>query len=583
MVIRKAKYSTDEDIIELKASIWSLGNMGSSNRGYDYLTSFGVIDKIVLLATNSPIYSIRATAFYALGLLGTLPSGADDLSRKGWFCTRHDRHDNWPIIKEEIHEGYSGNNPSMSTSEDVISLDNPFLGEFENVDDDEEESGERQDFMRSPCSPEFIRMRQSTLPTNKRPPIVFHVRSMSESKTFDVNHEDHKSSLIPLTFGRQRNSSMTESTTSGVSSCDSLPNKHGTCGNYMKTLSPIPSSSSLSTLQLPPSQFRRGPYRLSSNSTTNSDISTSSLTGSVSNELSIQNLVGYNTLKLLRRMERFNFDRPNFEEYYLLNTTPHLTRMACSLIDDFKIIDSSFTSVFSVPKFEVETTQTHVDKRYMGICLPKVLIDIFPSQEEIQREPFIFHDIASGEEECREEGSEVARNKLLKHSETHCFRCSHSASMGPPGNSVKDETKLEVLQNMERLANPISNKHVRSHLIRFKQREPEAFRDICIYSEVCKMVSENIYRLPTRRVIHELFLEVSFDRLFEPAKAILEKRKEEHGISSKPEDKAGSPPIGMERNSVTSDISSPTESLKTLDSLKLTFYENKFPIRNKNN
>nr|XP_023027367.1 rapamycin-insensitive companion of mTOR [Leptinotarsa decemlineata] len=585
-IVRKARYNTDENIIELKASVWSLGHMGSSNRGYDYLTSFGVIDNIVLLATKSPVYSIRATAFYAMGLLGTTPLGADDLSRKGWLCTRHDRHDNWPIIREDISEGQYGNISSRSTLEDIISLDNPFTGEFENVDDDDDDGDdeidlrERQDFIRSPCSPELHRMRQLTLPSNKRPPIVFHKRSFSESKTFDGNNgfeEENKSGLIPGTFGRYRNNSMTESTTSGVSSCDSLPNKHGTSGNYLKTLSPIPSSSSLSTLQLPSTQFRRVSYRISSTSTTNSDISTSSLTGSATNELSIQNLVGYNTLKLLRRMERLNFGRLNFEDYYLFNTTPHLSPTG-PVIDDFETMDTTFTSVFSTPKFEVDSSLLHEDKRYMGICLPKVLTAIFPTQEEILREPFIFPEPCVRDQDCKSSETTQDGETFFKHSVKHCFRCGHEVKFSE--NSVEDGTKMEILQNIERLANPISNKYVRSHLIRFKQREPEAFKDICLYSEICKMISENTYRLPTRRVIHELFLEVSFDVLYEQPKKILEGKR--HECLSSLEDGVRSPGA-MDRKSTSSDVSSPTESLKTLDSLNLKFTENKFPIRNKNN
>lgn len=143
------------------------------------------------------------------------------------------------------------NQCSVSTSDDIASLDNPFMYDFENIDEDQIDNATSQDFLKSPvCSPgkcwkgaamriyclmylfkDNRRVRQSTLPANRRPPIMFHKRSLSESKTFDVNNgyeEENRPNLVPLTFGRNRNSSMTESTTSGVSSCDSLHNKHGT-------------------------------------------------------------------------------------------------------------------------------------------------------------------------------------------------------------------------------------------------------------------------------------------------------------------------------------------------------------------
>ncbi|CAH1957732.1 unnamed protein product [Acanthoscelides obtectus] len=576
-VIKSAKCTTDEQILHLKACIWAVSHLGTSNRGFEYLTSYGIVDNIILLAKKCPVYSIRATAFYALGLLGTTPIGADELSRKGWLCTRHDRHDYWPIIKEEIQDSFYTNS-SVSTSEDVISLDNPFVGEFENLEDDDDDDvdpEESQDAVSSPIySPESRKLRQSTLPPNRRPPA--HKRSLSESKTFDTsNGYDDDNRLIIM--GRHRNSSMTESTTSGVSSCDSLANKHGTCVNYSKTLSPIPSSSSLSTLQLPPTQIRRVSHRISSNSTTNSDISSSSQTGSASNELSMQNMVGYNTLKWLRWREAFNLDKPNYEEDYLFKTTLHLAPTTPTLIDDFQIVDTSVSTAFGVAKFDVEsTTPARCDRRYMGICLPKVLLDLFPPQEEILREPKVFPEsLSTSECEGIDPEGESIKSKSWRHWKRYCFYCSRLDGEGD-GNKderITDESKLEVLKNVERIANPISNKYVRAHLIRFKQKEPDTFRDICIYSEVCKIMSEGVYRLPTRRVLHELFLDVCFDELYDIPVRLLGTTME---IKEEP---PATPESDRQRNSISSDISSPTESLKTLDSLNLTFKENKFPIK----
>ncbi|XP_056646449.1 rapamycin-insensitive companion of mTOR [Diorhabda sublineata] len=568
-VIKKAKCSTDEEILQLKAAIWALGHMGTSNRGYDYLTNFGVIDIITGFAKWSPVYSVRATAFYVLGLLGTTPLGASDLSRKGWLCTRHDRHDNWPIIREEMEDWYPVRNPSESTSEDVISY--PFAREFEIVHEDEDFPDEIHDFLRSPSSPEDRRIKQSTLPGSKKPQNSFHIRSFSESKTFEANngfYEDIRPPSVPfITTGRLRNSSMTESTTSGVSSCDSLLNKPVVCGNYVKTLSPIPSSSSLSTLQLPP-RFKRTSQRMSSTSTTNSDVSSSSLTGSASNELSIQNLIGYTTLKCIRQMETLNYDKSNYDDNDFFKQTSQ-SRPRSSLIDDFYLMESSFTSVFSVPNFEIETGPSHDDKRYMGICLPKYLLEIFPSQEEINRRPYIFQD-------PMRQNSDV--EKVWQHSKKHCFVCSQSGAHDNAVEFIRDPAKLEILQNVERLANPISNKYVKSHLIRYKQRDPEAFKDICVYSEVCKIISENVYRAPTRRVLHELFLDINFQCLYETSQDVL-------SSDSKTDDRSQSPDedtISVESKSISSGATSPSEPLKTLDSLGLTFNENKFPIRHTN-
>ncbi|KAJ8979985.1 hypothetical protein NQ317_016648 [Molorchus minor] len=427
-IIKRGKCDTDNEIMTLKASIWAIGHIGSSNRGYNYLNSFEVIDNIIYHTIRSPVYSIRATAFYALGHFATIPLGADDLSRKGWLCTRHNRHEHWPIIKEDYDENmYLNNTSSMSTSDDVASLDATY--DFENIHEVEVEHDESPDILRTPiCSPDNRRTRQSTLPSNKRPPITFHKRSYSESKSFEVNNgleQEIRPGVTMLTsFGRQRNSSMTESSTSGVSSSDS--NKHGTCVNYLMTLSPIPSSSSLSTLQLPLGHIRRVSHRVSSNSATNSDVSSSSLTGSVSNELSIQNLMGYNMLRLIRRTEGFNIDSQNYDGDYMFKPTPHL--VVPSLMEDFQVMNSSFTSVFDGQKFEIEMPASHEDKQYMGICLPTIILDLFPSQEEIFMEPHIFPESVS--ESRYSSSGDLNNSKIVKHAGDSCFHCQLEEERG---------------------------------------------------------------------------------------------------------------------------------------------------------
>lgn len=61
--------------MNLKTAIWTICHLGSSNRGYEHLMSYEVLDNILILVTKASVYSIRATAFYALGLLATTPIG----------------------------------------------------------------------------------------------------------------------------------------------------------------------------------------------------------------------------------------------------------------------------------------------------------------------------------------------------------------------------------------------------------------------------------------------------------------------------------------------------------------------------
>lgn len=69
-----------------------------------------------------------------------------------------------------------------------------------------------------------------TLPANQTPPSGHHKRSLSESKTFEMikcykqRYQDKLDMKIEIAQ-RQRNNSTTESTTSGVSSCESVMGK----------------------------------------------------------------------------------------------------------------------------------------------------------------------------------------------------------------------------------------------------------------------------------------------------------------------------------------------------------------------
>lgn len=125
---------TDRDILKLKSSLWALGHFGSSTKGAELLNSRGAIAAMVSLAQNSSVFSIRATAYYSLGLLATTRYGADCLFKLGWVCTRHDRHDRWPIIEEENWEDEKSedalHNAQIGSDSERTSTDQPYVGDF---------------------------------------------------------------------------------------------------------------------------------------------------------------------------------------------------------------------------------------------------------------------------------------------------------------------------------------------------------------------------------------------------------------------------------------------------------------------
>lgn len=81
---------TEQEIADLKASLWAVGNTAISPQGLQQLMNLsnGFLEDavpvhIVRLAKYSPVYSVRATAFYVLGLIGSTYDGANLLADLG--------------------------------------------------------------------------------------------------------------------------------------------------------------------------------------------------------------------------------------------------------------------------------------------------------------------------------------------------------------------------------------------------------------------------------------------------------------------------------------------------------------------
>ncbi|XP_071770397.2 rapamycin-insensitive companion of mTOR-like [Centroberyx gerrardi] len=91
-----------EGIKQLKAALWALGNIGSSNWGLNLLLEEGVIPDIVALAQHCEVLSIRGTCLYVLGLISKTRQGCDVLKQQGWDAVRHSRRSLWPVVPEEV-------------------------------------------------------------------------------------------------------------------------------------------------------------------------------------------------------------------------------------------------------------------------------------------------------------------------------------------------------------------------------------------------------------------------------------------------------------------------------------------------
>ena len=86
-MIREGCAADEEEIAHLKAAIWALGHLGSTELGLEHMkdvdsTETGtivVLSCIAHLAKTCQVYSVRGTCFYALSLVASTQTGADAL------------------------------------------------------------------------------------------------------------------------------------------------------------------------------------------------------------------------------------------------------------------------------------------------------------------------------------------------------------------------------------------------------------------------------------------------------------------------------------------------------------------------
>ncbi|XP_068106549.1 rapamycin-insensitive companion of mTOR isoform X2 [Hyperolius riggenbachi] len=241
--VRSPSLDTWEGIKHLKAALWSLGNIGSSNWGLNLLQEENVIPDILALAQHCEVLSIRGTCAYVLGLLSKTKQGCDILKQHNWDAVRHSRRQLWPVVPDDIEQlcnelssvpsTLSLNSESTSSrhnSESESALPSMFINEddrygssltspFSYSEDSEQTFYEKplKDKDRSP----FTRLTNTklkhrflnslTLPTKK-----FRTSSSSEPKTNKLI--DSKEPFL------RRNRTLTEPcTNSEYNSMDSLP------------------------------------------------------------------------------------------------------------------------------------------------------------------------------------------------------------------------------------------------------------------------------------------------------------------------------------------------------------------------
>lgn len=79
--------------LECRASLWALGHIAASTRGFDMIKNYAddFLDIIMHMTTSSEILSIRGTCFYVIGLLSRSAPGRRALHLRDWDCPLNTR------------------------------------------------------------------------------------------------------------------------------------------------------------------------------------------------------------------------------------------------------------------------------------------------------------------------------------------------------------------------------------------------------------------------------------------------------------------------------------------------------------
>uniref|UniRef100_A0A8C2AMI7 RPTOR independent companion of MTOR, complex 2b n=1 Tax=Cyprinus carpio TaxID=7962 RepID=A0A8C2AMI7_CYPCA len=93
-----------DGIKQLKAALWALGNIGTSNWGLNLLQEENVIPDIVALAHDCEVLSIRGTCLYVLGLISKTKQGCELLKLHAWDAVRHNRRELWHVVPDEVEQ-----------------------------------------------------------------------------------------------------------------------------------------------------------------------------------------------------------------------------------------------------------------------------------------------------------------------------------------------------------------------------------------------------------------------------------------------------------------------------------------------
>lgn len=126
-----------------------------------------------------------------------------------------------------------------------------------------------------------------------------------------------------------------------------------------------------------------------------------------------------------------------------------------------------------------------------------------------------------------------------KTSRSSLIPTTSDISFNSPESLMSEDSKLQndslssqIMRHVQRISNPVWAKQSKMALFKLKQKHPTVFQDICIYSEVCRALSQNSYRLAARRFLQELFMDLNYGIFYKEAMDIVSAHEDDVSIQS---------------------------------------------------
>uniref|UniRef100_A0A182PNQ2 Rapamycin-insensitive companion of mTOR n=1 Tax=Anopheles epiroticus TaxID=199890 RepID=A0A182PNQ2_9DIPT len=483
--VRAGRCNNERDCLRLKAALWALSHACTSKEAIEYIIEHipWLLAHLVQLVRTADVYSIRATALGGLCLVASTAQGADALRTMGWVAVRHDRNTHWPINEpsywETVASGASnesdGEGPgrrrhSFASTEDdstANSLSFPASSCLVSV---------TGDLSPIPGSSHPGSVEREVISGRKQHRHLFHVRRplLSSSSADMTDPEDVQLQLdgSERLFSSFRTSGFVDLSEYGTK-IRSLDRKYHRLSLQHYSLSEDGHPSVRVKPSFHPSKPNtQGPCYLG--------ICFPLDIMELFPELEARRPLALGSLVQLDRSKTRTKDTGRSMKVRV-KTGPE--------VDEGIAVD-----------YEHEGKNSGQPNTSLSSSLPS-------SQHDADH-------AASAAEDDRHQWWSYA-----KHNRAQCVRCCRGkqaeerwnpADNGSDRPALNETVANNVLRHVQRMANPVWSKQSRSVLLDIKQSHPSAFQDVCLYSEVCRLLGCNTYRLASRRFLQELFLDLDF-------------------------------------------------------------------------